>query len=197
VIYLKLKFSLFFVIFLQNHFFHQILEKITYFTHLITFLHFLLLFFDIKTTLKKENCIFSNHLAEIKKVESQFDQDSSVHINISVNIKNCQGLLERDGLSAELVFIYCHLSFLPGAITRLEKQDFPCLRSSQLWKKQREKSIAFHGTGMPLQHELFSTRIQVYSVALSLRARVVKVCPLESVPRPCQAQVLPCGTCSC
>jgi len=114
---------------------------------------------------------------------SQFDQDSSV------NIKNCQGMLERDSLSAELVFIYCHLSFLPGAIFRLEKQDFPCLRSSQLWKKQREKSIAFL---MELvchcstSCSLFSTRIQVYrlseSVALSLRTRVVKVCPLESVP---------------
>lgn len=90
-------------------------------------------------------------MAKIQDIVSQLDRDSAVAI------KDCQEQLKKESLSADLAFISCHLSFLPGAITRLEKAGLPLVEGMSVLEEVRSNINSIPGvSGILLQNKLAS-----------------------------------------
>ena len=81
----------------------------------------------------------------------QFDREDSVAI------AEYQDLLKNGRLTSDLAFIKCHLSFLPGAITRLEEAGLPLTQSLGILEEVRTKIYSVPGGfGSTLQAKLES-----------------------------------------
>lgn len=113
----------------------------------------------------------------MKSIVDQLDPEEAV------SIKKCQELLRKASLPADLAFVHSHLSFLPGAITSLEKTGLSLTSALTILDSVQEKINSIPGEkGNILQLKMHS--ILNKNPGLALLREVSQVLRGESAVLP-------------